>query len=81
MKTTEIESAKNRLRQTMADASPARLVGAYPFRAVGIALALGAVLGCSRTARGSLAFLTDMALTTLGKAVLRVLDARGKDRV
>jgi hypothetical protein len=57
------------------------LVEARPFRAVGIAFALGAALGYSRAARGGLAFLTDMTLTTLGKAVLRVLDARGKDRV
>jgi hypothetical protein len=50
----------------MANASPSRLVEAYPLRAAGIALAAGAVLGCSRTARASLGLLTDMALTILG---------------
>jgi hypothetical protein len=81
METTEIDAAKNRLRQAMANASPSRLVEAYPLRSAGIALALGAVLGYSRAARGSLAFLTDTALTTLGRTVLRVLDMRGRDRV
>jgi hypothetical protein len=65
----------------MANASPSRLIETYPLRAAGIALALGAVLGYSRNARGSLTFLTDMALTTFGRTALRILDMRGGDRV
>ena len=71
---TELEAAKTRLRRSMADASPSRLIEEHPLRATGIALALGAALGFSRAARGSMALLADMAAMTTGRAALRVLD-------